>query len=117
MINIFENLLNLEFYYLIKKSDDYERWIKWIDILKHQTLKRIKIEIDDCVLNVDIFDVLINLRRAKPNVQFDIEIETHTHDCLVFYQYKNKYKQIKHKTNVELISYLGKDDFSDWKWD
>ena len=32
VINIFENLLSLEFYYLIKEDDDYERLIKWIDM-------------------------------------------------------------------------------------
>ena len=106
VINLFENLLSLEFYYLIKEDDDYERLIKWIDMPKHRTLERIKIEIDDYVLNVDIFDVLINLRRAKPNVEFDIEIETHTDDRLVFQEYKNRYKQAKHKINVKLISSL-----------
>lgn len=45
------------------------------------------------------------MRRTKPNVQFDTEIESYTKDGLVLEQYKKKHKKTKHKTYVKLICY------------
>lgn len=81
---------------------------------QYQALERIKIRFEDfCDLNVDIFSKMINLRRAKLNVQFDIEIEAYNKNGFVLEEYKNKFEQTKHETNVKLIFYLNEYDSSD----
>ena len=55
---------------------------------------------------------MINLRRAKPNVEFDIEIEAHAKNGFVLKE-QTKFEQTKHKTNVKLIFYLNEYDSSD----
>ena len=63
MINIFENLINLEFAYLIIVGNDYERLIICFDMIsQYRTLKQIKTRIKDHNLNVDIFGKMILVR-------------------------------------------------------
>lgn len=118
VINIFENLVNLEFDLLLMMNGN-EELIRWFDMIsQNQTLERIKIRIIDKVLDVDIFDEIINFRRAKSNIHFDIEIEVHTYNRLVLEEYKKKFEQTKHKTNIKMIiydfGYLYIDYFTDY---
>lgn len=115
VINIFENLVNLEFDLLL--MNDIEELIGWFDMIsQHQALERIKIKIRDKVLDFGIFDEIIHLRRAKPNAHFDIRINVHIYDDLVLEEYKNKFEQTKHKTNINMtiysLSYLNAGDLA-----
>ena len=102
VIHIMENLVNLELRYSIVNEYEYVRLIELFDFLsQHQTLEQSTIIICDDVLNVDIFDEIINLVRAKPYAQFDFKIAAlnHPNNKHVFgsERYQLKFEQTKHK--------------------
>ena len=66
-------------------------------ISRHQTLEPIKIIIRDNILDVDIFDKMIDLWRARPNAEFNSGIEVDAKNRVILEHYKNKYQQTKDK--------------------
>ena len=108
LISSLDNLVNFEFSYLCFNTKSYSKLCKYLDILLHHPfLNNIKITIDDCYLDDNIFKEIDNLIEEKPNVIIEILIRKGILNTERLNQYKINFDAMKNikKFNIKITFY------------
>ena len=108
LLILLEKLTEFEFEFSYDNKNDIKYLIQLFDVVsKHKSLKKIKLTFGEGLFNVKIFEKLITLHHAKPNL--NIKIHDYNGYSLCNYnkelikQYKKKHEETKHLTKINIF--------------
>ena len=106
-LSFMENLIQFEFIFSFDddNENDFGYLIQLFDaVSRHKSLQKIKFIFGEGLFNLKLFEKLISLHHAKPNLQIRI------HDCnsnhknrQLIDEYKKKHEETKHLTKINIF--------------
>ena len=103
---LLEKLTEFEFKFNYDNKNDIKYLIELFDVVsKHKSLQKIELIFGEGLFDLKIFEELISLHHAKPNLQIRIHDHNNHKNRQFIDEYKKKYEETKHLTKIHMSYY------------